>query len=116
MNSLNIRTRWGKFISWAISLDVDTMDIDFFNYSLTKGIRYAKFPSELNLQLEFEKLGVRYIVEYAARNPTDEQILLVQSNIINYLRKASKSEKVDGYPRSFMADELKFQLQSIATR
>jgi hypothetical protein len=116
MNSLNIRTRWGKFTSWAMSLDVDTMDVDFFNYSLAKGIRYARFPSELNLQLEFEKLGIRYIVEYAARNPTDEQILLVQSNIINYLRKTSKPEKFNGYPKSFMIDELKFQLKSVATR
>lgn len=116
MNNLNIRTRWGKFISWAMSLDVDTMDLEFFNYSLAKGIRYARFPSELNLQLEFLKLDVRYIVEYVARNPTDEQILLVQSNIINYLRKASKPEKIDGYPKTFMIDELKFQLKSVATR
>lgn len=99
-----------------MSLDVDTMDLEFFNYSLAKGIRYARFPSELNLQLEFLKLDVRYIVEYVARNPTDEQILLVQSNIINYLRKASKPEKIDGYPKTFMIDELKFQLKSVATR
>ncbi len=116
MNKLNTRTRWGSLVSWAMSLDVDSMDIDFLNYSLSKGIRYARFPSELTLQLEFLKLGVRYNVEYAARNPTDEQILLVQSNIINYLRKASKPEKIDGYPKTFMINELKFQLKSVATR
>lgn len=116
MNNLNIRTRWGKFISWAMSLDVDTMDSEFFNYSLAKGIRYARFPSELNLQLEFEKLDVRYIVEYTARNPTDEQILLVQTNLMNYLRKSSKSEKFNGCPKSFMIEELKFQLKSVASR
>lgn len=117
MNNLNIRTRWGKFISWAMSLDIDTADSDFLILnSLNKGVRYANFPSELNLQLEFEKLGVRYAVEYAARNPTDEQILLVQSNLMNYLRKSSKSEKFNGYPKSFMIEELKFQLKSVASR
>ena len=115
MNNLNIRTRWGKFISWAMSLDIDTADSDFLILnSLNRGVRYAKFPSELNLQLEFEKADVRYIVEYCARNPTDEQIVLVQTNLMNYLRKSTKSEKFNGYPKSSMINELKFQLKSVA--
>lgn len=114
-NQLNIRTRFGKFISWAMSLDVD---IEPPMWMMAHGVftKPLHFPSSLVLNLEFEKGHTRYIVEYEARNVSDEDTLLIQSDLMKYLRKEASKTKFGGYPKSFMVGEAKFQLRSVATR
>lgn len=118
-NKLNIRTRWGKFISWGMTLDVNLDPFDesteYNNYLRQKGVRYCRFPESLVLTLEFEKNSIRFVVEYEARNSSDQDVLLIQSKLIKCLQQASRTTKWGGYPKSFMVGEIKFQLRSIAT-
>ena len=113
-NQLNIRTRFGKFISWGMSLDIDVEPPtwEMFNGVFTKALH---FPSSLVLNLQFEKRHTRYKVEYEARNVSDEDTLLIQSDLMKYLRKEASKTKFGGYPKNFMVGEAKFQLRSVQT-
>jgi len=116
-NKLNIRTRWGKFISWGMTLDVNLDSFDeateYNNYLRQKGIRYCRFPESLVLSLEFEKNKSRFIVEYEARNSSNQDVLLIQSKLIKCLQQTSRTTKWGGYPKSFMVGETKFCLRSL---
>jgi hypothetical protein len=114
-NKLNVRTRFGHFLEWSISLDI-MMNPAFFNFApLINGDKGYNYPQSLCLSLKFLKKSVVYHVDYEARNVSDKDILLIQSELIKYLRREASKTKFGGYPKTFMVGEAKFQLKSITT-
>lgn len=112
---LNQKTRWGELVKYQFVIDQSWPDIDYYEYWLSKGIRYARFPQQFNLTMYFEKDHKMYVVVYQARNVDAEHQLLVQNHLMKCLRAVPKTSKMNGYPETFFIGEAKFKLVSIET-
>ena len=112
---LNQKTRWGTFIQYKLSIDDSWPDEDYYLYYLSKGVRYVKFPQQLDLIIKFLKDGITYEVKYQARNVNEEDQLLIQNHLMKFLRAVPKTSKMDGYPETFFIGKSKFKLSSIET-